>query len=227
MDGVTVTVREPDKDEQEIIYNVAQSFRRSYSQIDVDDVYQSLMLRWYERFERFSDYLSLPEEEKRPLLIRTFTNLGIDYCRREVSELAKLHPNTDDFYGYSRVQIQKMLPFVEDLNAWSSLAAGERTPGAKQDPALGGNMLAHYADLRTAWDVLSGSDRSLLRLKFVEGLEYVEIEEKTGLSEANGRKRVERAVSKMQKAMGCDVRGRKAMSNAAAQVATRRGYEGE
>lgn len=221
-------MREPTVHERGLMANVARSFAKSYSVIDVEDIEQTLYLRWYDKWDTFARYLDMPEDEKVPLLIRTFQTWGIAYCRAELAEFRKLHPQPDDAYYYSREQVKQMVPFVEDPIAWSSFARAEDDGQrkGKTDPAHGGNALAHYADLRVAWDGLHRAERDVLRLRYVDGVEYDAIAFRLDITPEYARKKVERALSHLQKIMGCDNRARRVMSNATAAVVTRREYEG-
>ena len=225
----------PAQEDMDLLRNVAVSVVKNYPQCDAEDVTQTLYLAWYEKYPKIEAYLDMHVDARTALLVKVFRNVALDYCRREANELDKIHRSrSDDAYYYSRKQITDMLPFVENPERWSSLAAhGPKANGkSNADPANGGDILAHYADLRTAWDCLSESDREVLRRKFVLQYEYAEIADATGSTEAVLRKRVERAVTRMQKRLGQDRRsevheGRRAVSNATAQVMTRRGYDGE
>ena len=225
---MTVEFREPTDEERAILCNIAKSFSKSYSVIDADDIFQTMALKWYTKFSSFAPYLEMPDDDRIPLLIRTFQTWGIQYCRSELAEFRKLHPQPDDFYFYSRDQIRAMLPFVEDPVTWSSFSRtqeeGERRN--RIDPALGNNALAHYSDLRIAWDGLLAAERSVLRSRYIDNLDYPEVAQRHQITEAYARKRVERGISHLQKAMGCETRSRKVLSNATAQVVTRREYEG-
>lgn len=221
-------MREPTVEELVLIRNVARSFAKSYPLIDGDDIEQTLILKWYEKYDTFAGYLDMTDRDRIPLLIRTFQTWGIAYCKAELREFRKLHPKPEDVYNYSREQVKQMLPFVEDPTSWSAFSRAEDDGSrrGKTDPATGGNALAHYADLRIAWEELHVAERQVLRLRYVDGLDYTDIAEKLEISEVYARKRVERGLSHLQKSMGCETRARRVMSNATALVMTRREYEG-
>lgn len=211
------------------MHNVAKSFARSYPLIDVEDIEQTISLKWYAKWDAIAPYLELDEDHKQATLIRTFQSWGIDYCRTELAEFRKFRPSPDDGYYYSRDQVRAMLPLVEDPEAWSNLARKENELDVKvkRDPAHTGDALAHYADLRIAWSALSPAEREVLRLRYVDGAEYEVVAKVLNIGEPLARKRAERALSHLQKLMGCDKRTRQVMSNAKASVVTRRDYEGE
>ena len=224
----------PDAEQMRWIENIATSFRHSYEGLDVEDLRAHLVFKWYDRFEKIQGYVvDLDRARSKAFLMRTLTNWSVDYCRREGHSTPTCNLRPDDAYYYSRDQIQRMLPLVESPEAWSSLSVqGERSGRSGLDPAHGNNMLAHYADLTAGWDSLSPQERTLLRERyFGAGTPYVELGERLGMSEAYARKLVERAITKLQKHMGGAVRSggrerRRAMSNASAQVLTRRQTEG-
>lgn len=200
---------------------------------DVEDLKSNLMLLWFEKFDRLEPYLAIEDAEVTTrILARTFQRWCSKYTKVEAKQSGR-DPRSEDAYYYSRKMIQLMLPYVEDPRAWSSLAAAgeQHEVKAKQPANTAGNLLAHFADLTAAWDRLTPEERQLLRLRYVHNTPYVELAEELGHDEPMLRKRVERALSRMQKFMGSQVRKgelpRKAMSNAQAQVMTRRNFNGD
>lgn len=212
----------------DLVTNIARSLANTSKQLDERDIVQHIVLRWMDRWE---ELLPFVEEDHDGNLIVSLRNLGRDFVRKELRQInGPRHP--DDLYFYSRSQLQDLLPLIETPEVWSSFAAqaAERT-SSKPDPAVGGNALAMYADLRMAWEALLTEQRGVLRARYVKGLEYTQLALIMDLDEGAVRKRVERAVTAMQRTLGGagrarPVQRRRAMSNAAAQVLTRQAYTG-
>lgn len=210
----------------DLVSNIARSLANTSKQLDEHDIVQHIVLRWMDRWE---ELLPFVEEDHDGNLITSLRNLGRDFVRKELRQLNGL-ARPDDLYFYSRAQLKELLPLVESPEVWSNVAAksAEQTH-SKQDPAVGGNALATYADLRVAWEGLLTEQRGVLRARYVKGLEYEQLSLIMDLDEALVRKRVERALTAMQKTLGGAARAkprRVVLSNAAAQAVTRLAYTG-
>lgn len=187
------------------INNIAKSFAWKYH-IDEDDIRQTLIVWWLSKYDRINRYVMDEDTERgKAHILTTLTNVASGYCRKES---ATQHATVaDDVFLYSSKHIQSMLPFIETPERWTGFAKGdtERTEGSvKGDPATGGNALAAYADMRVAWASLTEVDRDVLRARFQPSCEvpYAVIAEEFQVDEALVRKRVGRALSRMQRRLG-------------------------
>ena len=209
----------------DLIPNVSRQYATIYSEVDYDDVLQTLHLN---ALELKSDLVAGYNQGQ---LIRMLSNWCVDYCEGEVDAL---YLNSDDRYAYSKAQITGLLPFVLTADHFGSLSKhGERGEGKSNvDPALSGDALATYADLMTGWDALSRDEKALLGARYIDPdpVPYEALADALGIEEPAVRKRTERAVRKMQRAMGGSAgkgNHRKPRSNAAAQSAVSKQWDGE
>lgn len=208
----------------DLIPNVARQYANIYTEVEYDDIVQTLHVKALE-----VDRHKVVSYEK-PQLIRMLSNWCVDYCEEE---LDALFPDQDDRYTYSKGQITALLPFVLTAEHFSTLSAvGEKGEGkSNRDPALSGDALATYADLTRGWDALSRDEKALLAARYIDPdpTPYEVLADDLEVSEDAVRKRVERAIRKMQRAMGGGKpKGdtKRVQSNAAAQATVSRQWEG-
>ena len=224
----------PTEEQQEWMLKIAKHCASQHS-VSTEDTYQHLWVKWLEAGSTFAGYLDGSERGKAHVLV-ALTRWATAYARAEQEARAV---GQKDRYHYTRDELRALLPFVESPEHWSTLASPAPDDGmfTKQDPALLGTAMAVWADLQHAWGELTPHQRWLLRARFVspEPVPYSELAEESGVAEATLRKDVERAVGRMQRALGGarrrrveaqPVAGRHAVSNAAAQSYARRVWDG-
>jgi hypothetical protein len=204
--------------------------------LDWEDVRQHLHVEWLSASSLFNSYVLA--NDKGSILVSLARWAG-DYCQKETEQ--RDSTRKDQFY-YSREQLKALLPYVDTPEHWTSLAAPSVDEGggrSKSDPAVGGTLMAVYADLRRAWEQLEMVERILLRNRFPQGtptaykLLASSLKAQGVTDEADARKRVERALSKMCRTMGGIRRqrgesagGRRAVSNATAAAVLSNQYNG-
>ena len=91
-----------------------------------------------------------------------------------------------------------------EYDLWSSppqQEGGERRRGGG-DPAVGGNWVATLADVSRAFDTLPTEDQDLLRLRYDEQIPPVELAARHGVSRPTIDRRVDRALTQLQDALG-------------------------
>ena len=187
-----------------MIRGVALSFSRTYF-VDKQDIEQHLVEMFLIRYPKLVGYLDDEDVARgRAYFLRSMMNFATVFCRRErASEIVQ---NPEDLFLYTKSHIKGLLPFVNTMERWAGLEShGDRAAGSnKADPATGGNTLAAYGDLRRAWAKLEDEDREILGNRFhsTGEIPYSMIAEDMGLDEVIIRKRVERAVGRMQRLMG-------------------------
>lgn len=234
---MTPQAEPPDEVAERWLHNAAVSVTRTWPDVLVEDVKQELYIKWLEKFRYIKKYLDDPDEEKgRKYILRCLMGWGHDYAKRETAAIRQCSP--DDLHPYGKAAIRMLLPILFDPESWTSFAAkgGDGTGGRSNRPVNeGGDVMAVYADLRRAWDQLEPEQVHLLMARYVNENEecYADLAASYGTSEVNMRKRVERALSALQKHMQgtsryeAEKRRRAAQSNAAAQAQTRRNWNGE
>lgn len=209
----------------DLIPNVGRQYAELYREVELDDLVQSLHVKAIElQATKVVDY-------SQGQLIRMLSNWCIDYCEDEVDAL---YPQSDDRYTYSKGQITALLPFVLTAEHFSTLSSVGERDGSKstKDPALSGDAMATYADLTRGWDALSRDEKALLAARYIDPdpTPYEVLADDLDATEEAVRKRVERTVKKMQRAMGGGKpKGdqKRRQSNAAAQSVTSRQWNGD
>lgn len=232
---MTPTAQPPDEFTERWLHNTAVSVCRSWPDVLVEDVKQELHLKWLEKYSYIKKYLDDADEQRgKAFVLRALNGWGNDYAKRETAAIRQCSP--DDLSPYSKSSIRLMLPLLFDAESWSSFAAKGGSDGPSNTPVNeGGTIMAVYADLRRAWAALDADLRHLLYVRYVNEDDqcYPALATELGISEEATRKRVERALSKLQQTMQGESRyegennRRKALSNAASQAATRKGWNGE
>jgi DNA-directed RNA polymerase specialized sigma24 family protein len=135
---------------------------------------------------------------------------------------AHSHLKTEDavVYGYSEEDkfyysvdlIKSILEVIFRYEDWQSFAMSQDSqPRAKSEPALGGNNLASYADVKSAVERLPGDYYNLIvwRYKYQYTFEQMGLE--TGTDRSSVRQRMERGIKAIQTILGqhplSDLRG--------------------
>ena len=212
-----------------MIRNVARSHAYGNSLIDPEDVEAFILLRWCEDYDRVSPFVG--DEDKLGHVLVELRSWALQYVRNSYRDVKAARRNDQSFYSVA--QITDALPIIEDPESWSlTTPAGNSELRSKIDPAHGNTALAMYSDMRRAFESLPFEDRSVLRMRYVQGLSAAEVASRLGLARSGVSMRVTRAVERMQSFLGGKPgqsagTGRRALSNAAAQVRTRVGYEGD
>lgn len=142
----------------------------------------------------------------------------------------------EDRFFYSVDLIKSILEVVFNYEDWQSFAMSQDTqPKAKSEPALGGNNLASYADVKSAAEKLPEDYYNLLVWRYKYHYTFTQIGAETGASKQSVQERHERAVKAVQTLLGqqslTDLRrgydGRtEARGNASSNARTERDYEG-
>jgi len=137
------------------------------------------------------------------------------------------HP--EDYFRYTKGIVQELLPEVLDGHRSVSGAALDDSR-VKRSPSEGFNREAMGADIQREFDRLAESDRIVLIERYCGGGISEEVLALTyDVTPDTMRKRVGRALNRLSKRLNGEVtehQGRRAISNAHAQVVTRREAEG-
>jgi RNA polymerase sigma factor (sigma-70 family) len=165
------------------------------------------------------------EESLKYKLRKTFYNEAQKYVAKERAQHSRA-PMSDTFY-YTHVVLHELLRDVWEYAGWAS-APDMRTEFTSHSskPSEGGNRLALLSDVSAAVNRLNKNDKDLLRLRYSEGgMEFAALAESYETTEEAMRKRVKRALDKLQDRLGGEApiwRGRRRIrSNAQAQAEIR------
>jgi len=232
----------------EYLTSLVAAYARRYPLVDADDIRQHIYLMWLEQAKYVRQYLEHEDSELgMKKLGRAMSNWAYQYCVGETAAVNGYKP--EDVFHYSRKQLRSLLPLLAEIESWTTLAVRPSDGGRQCSAPLAerGDELAVLADLEAGLGKLSNEDRELLTIRFIEtgvgdavtGEEedvvhvvYEDICDLYGVTPDAARKRISRAVGRLQKKLGgprllyVDHPGRRATSNAAAQVQTRQNWAG-
>ena len=189
----------------ETIYGVARQVTTRTNRIhrglvSTDDMYQHLSLWALEHWHKVEQWQA--EESLKYKLRKTFFNEAQKYVARERSRHSRV-PIADSFY-YTLEVLHELLRDVWAHEGWTDtpdMANEFVTHSAK--PSEGGNRLALLSDVRAGLDKLNEQDRDLLRLRYANGgMEFGALAETLSASEEAVRKRVKRALVRLQDRLG-------------------------
>jgi RNA polymerase sigma factor (sigma-70 family) len=189
----------------ETIYSIARqvasrSNRIHRGLVSTDDLYQHMSLWALEHWHKIEQWQN--EESLKYKLRRTFYNEAQKYVAKERSRHSR-SPMSDSFY-YTHEVLHELLPDVWEHIGWVD------TPDMSQEfithtskPSEGGNRLALLSDVAFGIDRLNKNDKDLLRMRYAQGgMDFAALAETYGASDEAIRKRVKRALDKLQDRLG-------------------------
>lgn len=212
----------------EAIYGVAKQVatranRMHRGLVSTDDLYQHMSLWALEHWHKIEQW-SVDDSLKYKLR-KTFYNEAQKYVAKERARHSRA-PYTDTFF-YTHEVLHELLRDVWEHAGWTD------TPDMSSEyishtskPSEGGNRLALLSDVAAGLDRLNKNDRDLLRLRYAQGgMDFAALAESYGTTDEAIRKRVKRALNKLQDRLGGEPpiwRGRRRIrSNAEAQAEIR------
>ena len=155
---------------------------------------------------------------------------GHSYASRERVRRTGCEPG--DFYYYTPAVLEELLPDVWTYEAWDggSSSTEPDMPRGKSKPSERGDRRAMMIDIAYSVTTLDVEDQRFLRARYTEPtLTWEELGQRFGLTAEAARKKNERLLVKMVDRLGGEPplwrQGRRAQSNASAQVRTRRGEQ--
>lgn len=189
----------------ETIYGVARqvatrSNRMHRNLVTVDDLYQHLSLWALEHWNKIEQWEA--EESLKYKLRKTFFNEAQKYAAKERSRYSR-SPMSDSFY-YSHEVLHELLRDVWSHIGWMDTPdLSNEFVSRSTKPSEGGNRMALLSDVAAGLKKLSDADRELLRLRYDDGgMELGALAETYGTTEEAMRKRVKRALVKLQDRLG-------------------------
>lgn len=199
--------------------------RKHAGYVDVDDLEQECWMYLLERPELTEE----DSESSRRLLAKSLQYHLDRYGMKQRMERDGTHPG--DYFRYTARIVEELLPdaFTADTVMRSPSAHdAERSP---KEPSRGFDREAMLADVQQGFQRLNDNDQQILSAKFFDGgvsNEVLGIQ--FSLSPQAAWNRVNRALTRLAKALNGDYQGRKfrrAISNATALVRTRRDWEAQ
>lgn len=182
--------------------NVALAYHQRFPVVPVGEIYSELYARWCAKLPEIELIQHQDPERVRKVAGTALKRWALAYCQRAVGADVGRY-----VVHYGRGQIRAMLPALAFLADVTPLAAqGERVRvdggAAKHE---GNEAVAGYVDLTRGWAVLTEDQQRALAMVFVlydEQAGYPMLMEYYDCSYDAARKRVERALSKLQALMG-------------------------
>lgn len=141
--------------------------------------------------------------------------------------------DSEDFQKYGLAEVRTLLMDVFDYEDWQSFATvGDGQPRSKALVNTTGDRLASLVDVKIALGKIPESQYNLIVWHFKYGYTYDELAAEYETTVDGARKRVERSVKAVQRALGTkpseEFTGRRTVrSNAAWRAASSNRYEGE
>jgi RNA polymerase sigma factor (sigma-70 family) len=189
----------------ETIYAVAKqiasrSGRIHRGLVTTDDMYQHLSLWALEHWHKIEQWQQ--EDSLKYKLRKTFFNEAQKYVAKERQRYSR-SPMSDTFY-YSHEVLHELLRDVWTHEGWSDTPdLSNEFVSKSSKPSEGGNRMALLSDVMAGLDKLSEADRDLLKMRYHEGgMELGAMAVSYDITEEAMRKRVKRALTKLQDRLG-------------------------
>jgi len=219
-------------DEQDKVWQTIYSIARQVASranrihrglVSTDDLYQHMSLWALEHWHKIEQWQA--EESLKYKLRKTFYNEAQKYVAKERTRHSR-SPMSDSFY-YTHQVLHELLPDVWEHVGWTDtpdMTAEFIAHSSK--PSEGGNRLALLSDVAAGLARLNKNDKDLLQMRYSNGgMDFAALAETYGASDEAIRKRVKRALDKLQDRLGGEPpiwRGRRRVrSNAEAQAEIR------
>lgn len=177
----------------------AQRIHRNF--VTADDVFQQLNLWALEHWHKIVEW-----NEQQSLsfkLRRTFNNEAQKYVAKE--RAAKTGSRPSDAFYYTHELLSELLRDVWTVDGWiaPSVPIEQEYVSKTSKPNEGGNREAMLADVSRCLKALNEHDQTLLRRRFeAGGTDFDVLVVEYQVSEDALRKRVSRALSKLQERLG-------------------------
>lgn len=164
------------------------------------DAFQNSIVWALEHWHKIIEWHT--EESLSFKLRKTFVNEGQKLISKERAMRSNVK-SSDSFY-YTTIMLHELLRDVWNYEGWLNTPDMSSEFVTKSSaPNEGNNRLAKFSDLAAAIGSLNDADRNLLRLRYQDGgMEFDELATELSISEEAARKRVSRAVNKLQDKLG-------------------------
>lgn len=224
----------PTEEHTEWIQSIASRYSKEYGMPE-EDVFQELYCQWLEATtdpgSKFSSYLVRGQDAKGMVLV-SLGRWAAKWCKNETTHTGGVigalgmpevgNRVQSDAYYFSRWTLKEVLPLVESPEKWF------------------GDDVSRFEDVHGAWLTLTEGERRLLKARFMTDVPtpYEELTAEFGADAAYLRKRVERALTRLQTTLGglarrrrkdpasAVVGRRRAVSNAKALATQEHQWEG-
>lgn len=186
-------------EELKLAERIGRKAASSWSAVDQDDVISHLNLWLVENLQTVQKWRA--EEAGQGKLFVSLRREASKFAAKEQAAATANPLNMDSFYTTQR--IEAVLPFVFDEWPQSQVrvnpVTGEPVDGT--DHTLIGEALAVLADVSGAFHGLNREMKEVLYWRFRDGLTFQEIGELSGMTKVGAKKRVDRAVKRLQETL--------------------------
>ncbi len=149
---------------QYVVDAVASEYHRKFSDIDLEDIRQSLYQWFLEHPNKLDTWEAIGAKDAKNLIYRSLRNQALDYCQHWKAKSGGYE--TSDLFYYEADMVEALLTPVlrSEWNQLNKVDLGR--PGRPSAPSEGGNMMAMMIEIDFAYWKLTKDDRKLLFLMF-------------------------------------------------------------
>lgn len=161
----------------------ASVYRKYRDYTSLEDLQQEARLWLFLHEARVNKHLADAEHDGAAAnwIARDISGALTQYARKDKAQASGYSPEDEQFY--SRALLEVILPAVFRGDREPPSAAPDGMPRAKKDAALGGDYLAMWLDVESAWRALLADDVDLanvLALRYEAGYTYDKLAEVCG-----------------------------------------------
>jgi DNA-directed RNA polymerase specialized sigma24 family protein len=186
---------------QYVVDSVASEYHRKFTDIDLEDIRQSLYQWFVEHPNKLDTWEAIGVKDAKNLIYRSLRNQALDYCQHWKAKSGGYE--TSDLFFYEADMVEALLTPVlrGEWNQLNKLDLGR--PGRPSAPNEGGNMMAMMIEIDYAYWKLQQDDKKLLFLRHAEAMDFPDIAKEMDLgSEDAARMRHKRGIRKLINKIG-------------------------
>lgn len=188
----------------DMVKQIASEYRRKYPFTEVEDIKQQLYLWFIEHPKKFKHWTTNFEtKDSDKLIARSLRNAAYDYCSKEKARHEGY--STEDIFYYRKDFIKMLIPAVLS-DDWKKVEnALSATGRSSKSLAESGDWMAHAADIRKAFDLLSEKEQNLVFLFYGQDLDSHSLHEAVDDDRPTARATAmaaNRALNKMVRTLG-------------------------
>ena len=187
-------------DELVLAKRISISVGSKWSAVEIDDLTSELILWLYAHADTVKRYRS--EEGGQGKLFVALRRTAGRYCVK--AQEARTGGPLDTDAPYSTAQIERAMPYIFEPILETTVFEKYGKPAGAY-PTDGGKVRAILLDVSIAYDALPPEHRTVLTLRFRDGLTYTDIGALTGVSDVGARGRVIRALERIRDYLSGDV----------------------
>jgi len=186
---------------QYVVDSVASEYHRRFSDIDLEDIRQSLYQWFLEHPNKLDTWEAIGPKDAKNLIYRSLRNQALDYCQHWKAKSGGYE--TSDLFFYEVDMVEALLTPVlrGEWNQLNKVDLGR--PGRPSAPSEGGNMMAMMIEVDFAYWKLTPDDKKLLFLRHAEAMDFPDIAKEMDLGSGDtARMRHKRGIRKLINKIG-------------------------